>query len=439
MKLGIAALIWLPLLSAEDWPQWRGPSSNGVSIETGLPTQWNSTKNIAWKVALAGTGTSSPIVVGSLVIVTSQIGAYSTGDRKDPVLARDDGALAAKENAIGHVASPDGNAYLTVEAFRRNDGKRLWEYKTLATGARPENHEKHNLATPTPVSDGKRIYAWFGNGEIVALDMQGREVWKRHLGKDKGSFLNNWGHGSSPALYKDLLILLCDHRPISYLLAVDAATGEERWKVDRGTGRVSHSTPVVVTGPEGDELIINSNARIDAYDPASGKLLWHAGSERQTPIPSAVFHDGTIYLARGYRNSDILAIRAGGRGNVSESHLRWRMPNGGSYVPSIVQYQGLLYMTNEVGVVTCATAETGTPVWKERLNGIFFASPVAADGKIYLVSETGETFVLRAGRKAEVLSRNELGERFLASPAISSGMLVLRGDRTLFAVAEPKP
>jgi outer membrane protein assembly factor BamB len=435
LRLGALLLCGSPILAPADWPQWRGPASQGTSTETGLPTQWSAAKNVAWKATLAGTGTSSPIVLGALVIVTSQLGSYSTGSG-DPRLARDDRALAVRENPIGRSESPDGKVYLVVEAFRRSDGKRLWEYKTAATGARPDLHEKHNLATPTPVSDGKRIYAWFGNGQIVALDMEGREVWKRDLGQDYGSFLNQWGHGSSPALYKNLLILLCDHGPVSYLLALDADTGKERWKADRGSGRVSHSTPVLVTGPRGPELIVNSSARIDAYDPASGQVLWYAGSERQTPIPSAVFHDGTIYLSRGYRNSDILALRPGGRGDVSVSHLRWRMPNGGSYVPSIVQYEGLLYMTNEVGVVTCATAETGELVWKERLGGIFFASPVAADGKVYLLSETGEMFVLRAGRKAEVLAKNDLGERFLASPAISAGRIFLRGDGTLFAIAE---
>jgi outer membrane protein assembly factor BamB len=389
---------------------------------------------MAWRASLRGTGTSSPIIIGDMVVATSQLGSYATGSGSDPRLARDDRELSMRENAIGQVTSEDGKLYLVVEAFNRINGKRLWEYKTIATGERPEVHEKHNLATPTPVSDGKRIYAWFGNGQLVALDMNGKEIWKRHLGQERGSFLNLWGHGSSPALYKNLLILLCDHRPVSYLLALDTATGEERWKVDRGADRVSHSTPVVVKGPGSDELIVNSNARIDAYNPVNGEPLWHAGTERQTPIPSPVSHEGTIYLSRGYRNSDILALRSGGRGDVSTSHLRWRMPNGGSYVPSIVQYQGLLYMTNEVGVVTCAAADSGSPVWKERLGGIFFASPVAADGKIYLLSETGEMFVLRAGRKAEVIAKNDLGERFLASPAISSGMIFLRGDRTLFAI-----
>ena len=436
MIRSVVLLSMLPLASAEDWPQWRGPSSQGISAESKLPVQWDSTKNIAWKVPLAGTGTSSPIVLGGLAIVTSQAGSYAGLREGDPRLARDDRALSSRENAIRRANSSDGKLYLVVEAFRLSDGKRLWEYRTAATGERPEVHEKHNLATPTPVSDGKRIYAWFGNGQVVALDMEGREIWKRHLGVEYGSFLNLWGHGSSPALYKNLLILLCDHRPISYLLALDAATGEQRWKVDRGNGRVSHSTPLVVPAPRGDELVVNSSARIDAYDPATGGALWHAGSERQTPIPSAVFHDGTLYLSRGYRNSDILALRAGGRGDVSASNLVWRMPNGGSYVPSIIQYQELLYMTNEVGVVTCADAATGSVLWKERLGGIFFASPVAADGKVYMLSETGEMFVLRAGRKAEVLAKNQLDERFLASPAISGGRILLRGDGTLFAIAE---
>jgi outer membrane protein assembly factor BamB len=426
-------------LPAGDWPQWRGPSSQGISTETGLPSRWGVTENVAWKAKLAGFGASSPIVTGELVIVTSQIGSYATRGG-NPRLARDDQSLAAREHAIGGTsmasAESSGELLLAVEAFRRADGKRLWEYRIPATGERQENHEKHNLATPTPASDGERIYAWFGNGQVVALDLKGRELWKRHLGREYGSFLNDWGHGSSPALYKDLLILLCDHKPAAYLLALDKRTGEQRWKVDRGRGRVSHSTPVVVPGPAGDEMIVNSSERIDAFDPATGKLLWHAGSERQTPIPSVVFDAGAIYTSRGYRNSDILAIRAGGRGDVTSSQLKWRMPNGGSYVPSILQYNGLLYMTNEVGVVTCADAATGQKVWQKRLEGIFFASPVAGGGKVYMVSETGETFVLRAGREAEVISTNDLRERFVASPAIAGGRIFLRSDGTLFALGE---
>ena len=441
--LAIAAILLAASeLSAQNWPQWRGPSSQGVSSDAGLPTTWSASENIAWRASLAGLGTSSPIVWGDRVIVTSQIGtSVAAGGDAHPQLARDDRALAGREAPIGgkrvNADGIAGDVWFVVEAFRRSDGKRLWEHRTKATGALPAVHEKHNLATPTPVTDGQRVYAWFGNGQIVALDMEGRLAWTRHLGAEFAPFKTLWGHGSSPALFGDLLILLCDHLSDAYLLAVDAGTGKDRWKAERGTGRTSHSTPLVVRGPEGAELLINSSQRIDAYDPASGKLLWFTGEPRQTPIPSAVFHDGRIYLSRGYRNSDYMAIRPGGRGDVTATHIEWQGPAGASYVPSIVYYDGLIYMTNEVGVVTCADAKTGTPVWRHRLGGVFFASPVAGDGKIYLTSETGETFVLRAGRTPEVLARNDLGERFIASPAISDGRLFLRSDRTLFAVGKP--
>lgn len=429
-------------LSAWNWPQWRGPSSRGVSSETGLPATWSASHNLAWRASPAGLGTSSPIVWGDRVIVTSQVGTSTVADgAAHPQLARDDRALAEREAPIGGrrpvAATPDpDDVWFVVEAFGRSDGRRLWEYRTRAIGTLPAVHEKHNLATPTPVTDGERVYAWFGNGQLVALTMDGRLAWTRHLGAEYGPFRTLWGHGSSPVLFDGLLILQCDHLSDAYLLAVDARTGRDRWKVDRGNGRTSHSTPLVVSVPDGAELLVNSSERIDVFDPSTGKLLWFTGAPRQTPIPSAVFDAGRIYLSRGYRNSDFMAIRPGGRGDVTATHVEWQAPSGASYVPSILYYEGLLYMTNEVGVVTCADARNGETVWRHRLGGVFFASPVAGDGKVYLVSETGETFVLRAGRTPEVLARNDLGERLIASPAISHGRLFLRSDRTLFAVGK---
>ncbi len=433
-------LLFLPKLAAEDWPQWRGPSSNGVSRDSGLPTRWSSGENIVWKASLAGLGASSPIVYGDRVFVTSQIGSAPVQRGMHPQLARDDQALASQENPIGgrsmKRAPERDEIILIVEAFHRSDGNRLWEYRVPATGEFPQLHEKHNLATPTPVTDGTLVYAWYGNGQLVALDMDGRFVWTRHLGKEYHPFDTPWGHGSSPVLYKDVLILLCDHQQNSYLLALDKRTGKERWKVDRGNGRISHSTPQVVQGPKGDELIVNSSERIDAYNPANGELLWYTGSQRQTPIPSPVFHNGVIYLSRGYRNSDFLAIQPGGLGDVSSNNVLWRSPSGASYVPSILYYNGLLYVTNEIGIVTCADAETGESIWRERLGGIFFASPVAGDQKVYMVSETGETYVLRAGREPSILAQNDLGERMIASPAIADGRLFLRSDGTLFCIGD---
>ena len=427
------------LAAAENWPQWRGPASAGVSTESGLPSEWSAGRNIAWQVTLAGFGASSPIVWDDRVFVTSQAGRAPVAPGSHPHLARDDSALSEREHAMSRAkgeSSAAGDAFLVVEAFRRSDGRRLWEHRSKATGEFPQVHEKHNLATPTPVTDGERVYAWFGNGQVVALDMDGRLLWSRHLGLEYAPFLNQWGHGSSPTLYKDSLILLCDHARASYLLALDKRTGKERWKADRGRGRTAHSTPLVVPGGAGDELIVNSSERIDAYDPATGKVLWYMGSARQTPIPSAVFQDGVIYLSRGYRNSDYMAIRPGGRGDVAASHIKWRAPGGASYVPSLLEYQGLVYVTNEIGIVTCTDAETGERVWQQRMGGIFFASPVGADNKIYMASETGETFVLRAGRKPELLARNDLGERFIASPAISHGRIFLRSDGKLFAIGK---
>jgi outer membrane protein assembly factor BamB len=423
---------------AANWPQWRGPSGLGVSAESGLPTAWNGRENIAWSAALRGLGSSSPIVWGDRIFVTSQVGRVPLSGGSHPLLARDDAALVSLEKPIGGSREEPSDAadpiVLVVESFNRSDGRRVWEYRFAARGPFPTLHEKHNLATPTPVTSGEHLFAWFGTGQIVALDMRGDVVWSKHLGEEYSPFDINWGHGSSPALYKDLLILLCDHESASYLIALEARTGRLRWKADRGKGRASYSTPLVVPGPNGDELVVNSSERIDGYDPATGELLWYADAPRQSPIPSAVFHDGLIYMTRGYRNSPYLAIRPGGRGDVTASHVVWRAPGGGSYAASLVSYEGLLYMTNDVGVLTCADTKTGERVWQTRLDGVFFASPVAADGKIYFLSQTGETIVVKAGRTPAILARNDLGERLVASPAISGGQIFLRSDARLFAI-----
>jgi outer membrane protein assembly factor BamB len=430
----------LPQAQAENWPQWRGPSSDGISSESALPTRWSENENIEWTASLAGIGVSSPIIWGDMVFVTSQKGRIPVAAGMQPQLARDDQELAKRENPIGgrsnQANEEENEILLIVEAFERSNGSRLWEYRAKATGEFPQLHEKHNLATPTPVTDGKLLYTWFGSGQLFALDMNGKLVWTRHIGEEYFPFNTRWGHGSSPTLYKDMIILPCYHVENSYLLALDKNTGKERWKVDRGKENVSHCTPLIIQGPAGEELIINSHDRIEAFDPTSGELLWFAGSERQTPIPSPVFQNGIIYMVRGYRNSDFLAIRPGGRGDVTSSNILWRTKSGASYVPSILYYNGLIYVTNEVGIVTCADAETGKTVWKQRLGGIFFASPVAGDGKVYIVSETGETFVIGAGREGRILATNNLDKRILASPAISNGKLFLRSDGTLFCIGK---
>jgi outer membrane protein assembly factor BamB len=429
--VGALVVATLPAAAA-DWPQWRGPLGTGVSPEKGLPTSWTP-ETLAWTAGLGGTGVSTPVVWGSRVFVTSQLGRAARREGNHPTLARGEGA--PEEKAL-QGAEADGVVFL-VEAFSAGDGRRLWEHRVPAEGALQPVHDKHNLATPSPVTDGQAVYAWFGNGQLVALTLDGKRLWHRHLGKEVGPFQLDWGHASSPALHADLLFLVCYHEPLSTLLAVDKRTGATRWRVDRGKDVRSYSTPVLVPGPAGDELLVNSTDRIDAYEARTGRHLWHVGETHRFAVPVPSFADGVVYASRGYRSGPYMAIRPGGRGDVNASHLNWRVEAGAPYVSSLVPYEGLLYMASDAGVVNCLDAATGARVWQERVGGVFSASPVAGDGKVYFLSETGETFVVKAGREARVLGKGLVRGRIVASPAVSSGRLFIRSDDQLVAVKGP--
>ena len=429
-------------LTAADWPTWRGPNGTGSTGESALPEKWSATENVAWKAPIAGLGVSTPIVTGNIVVVTSQLGSSTRRDGNHPRLVQGADAAAAGERPLGESranrrASADGRTYFLVEAFSRTDGKKRWEYRVEAAGPVPEVHDKHNMTSSSPVSDGQTVYAWFATGQIVALDMNGRRVWERHLGKEVSPYDIIWGHSSSPTVFEDMLLLLSDHTTASYLLALDKRTGREKWKSDRGKGKLSYSTPLVVPGASGPEVIVNSSERVDAYNARTGELLWYTGSTNRFPVPSPVFHEGVIYMSRGYRSSPYMALRPGGRGDVSKTHVIWENTTGGPYVSSLVYDSGLIYMGTDVGAVTVVDAKDGSRVWQQRIDGVFSASPVAADGKIYFVSENGETVVVRAGRTPQVLSRNDLGERQIASPAVSNGQIFIRTDDHLFAIGKP--
>jgi outer membrane protein assembly factor BamB len=284
------------------------------------------------------------------------------------------------------------------------------------------------------VTDGELVFAWFGTGQLIALDRAGAVKWQRHLGKEIAPFDIQWGHGSSPVLYRDLVILLCDQPSASYLLAIDKRTGQNRWKADRGKGRTSYSTPLVVQHASGAELIVNSSERIDAYDPATGRALWYTGEANRFPIPTPVVHDGIVYASRGYRSGPYMAIRTGGAGDVSASHVVWRVPTGAPYVSSLLYYDDVVYMANDVGVLTAVDAKSGERLWQHRVEGVFSASPVAGGGHVYFVSENGDTIVVKAGRTPAIVSRNAVGERALASPALSNGRVFIRTDEHVFCI-----
>jgi outer membrane protein assembly factor BamB len=433
---GILMLLLPIVLAAENWPQWRGPLGTGTSTEKGLPTEWSMKQNVAWSSALAGLGVSSPVVWGNQVFVTYQLGAGALRQGRHPTFVQEGNPADAGETPLGGARppAPDEKITFAVAAFRAADGRQLWEHKMDAAGKLPDVHDKRNLATPSPVTDGERVYAWFSTGQLAAVDMNGKTVWTRHLGQEYATFDLDWGHASSPALFRDRLILVCYQGSAAFLLALDKRTGKELWKVERPRDVKSYSTPLIIETDQGPEVIVNSSESMEAFDPATGKSLWRFLEPARFAVPMPVYYDGTLYVSRGYRSGPFWALKAGERNDVPKSKLVWHVETGAPYTSSIVHHDGLIYMATEMGIVTCIDAKTGERIWRERMGGIYSASPVYADGKIYLFSENGEALVLRAGRTPQVLAKNKLDMRVIASPAISGGRIFVRGDRQLVAI-----
>ena len=278
-RTALLLIVFSAAVSAENWPAWRGPYGTSVSPDSGVPTEWSNTANIAWKTPLRGMGVSSPIVWGGRVFVTYQIGRGTMRPGRHPSLVQGGDPASSGEVALGGSRPEgDGDTYVTfvVAAFGVGDGGLLWEHEISAERALPEVHQKSNMASPSPVTDGERVYAWFSTGQLAALDMDGKPVWQRHIGQDYSVFDISWGHGSSPTLHDDLLILICFHNSASYLLALDKRTGEQVWKTDRDAKATSYSTPAIVEGPTGPD------ARSFDFDPDPVRQCWQrpAGCHR---------------------------------------------------------------------------------------------------------------------------------------------------------------
>ena len=429
MRPGLTFIVLVTLASAgvstQDWPAWRGTSADGVASVSTSPLRWTATSGVAWKTALPGHGTSSPVVVADRIFLTAQIGAGPVDQR---------GAQFPGTHPAAVETAEDGDVTFIVLALGLADGQLLWDHRFAAEPQLPAVHRNHNLATPSVATDGERLFAWFGTGQLVALDTNGGLLWERHLGRDYGAFDVMWGHGSSPVVYRDLLILLFDHPSGGHLVALDTDTGHERWAVDRGTGLRSYSTPVVVSHDGRDELIINTSLRVEGWDPDAGTLRWHAGFPVELAIGVPVHHDVVLFTNRGYSSSPYLALAVGGLGDVSETHIRWRHPTRAPYISSLLFHDDLVYMATENGILTVTEAETGALVWRDRLGGVFTASPIVANDRLYFLGESGETVVLEPGRHPRVVSRNPLHERTLASPAVVEGRILIRTDQHLFCL-----
>jgi outer membrane protein assembly factor BamB len=386
------------LVRAENWPGWRGPTHMGLSSENKLPVQWSRDVNIRWKVPLAGAGVSAPVVWDDRIFLTA-----STGRRNDR---------------------------LHVYCYHRADGKLLWHAQLLGTMP-TDLYPPGGMAVPTPATDGSRLYVLFGTGDLAALDMEGRPVWVRSLAEEYGPFRNRWGMGTSPILVNGLLIVQVDHWSQSYLLAVDAKTGKNRWKTDRDAS-VNWTSPLPVKTKVQTQLIVFGTEKAKGYDLENGQELWQVKGMHFQCIPSPVLVGEHVVATSGVSS---MGIKLDGQtGDVTDTHVLWTNKKAAAFVPSPISYQGLIYLPGDKGIVTCLDGKTGREVWKERLDGSYHASPVAGDGKVYLTSKEGTVYVVRAGREFEVLAQNDLGEGIAAAPAISRGMIFIRGEKHLFCI-----
>ncbi len=385
--------------AARYWPRWRGPSGQGLVTGSGYPDTWSATDNIRWRTAVPGAGNSSPIVWGDKLFLTT---------------------------------ARDGGRRLSVLAFRRDDGGLLWE-TFVPDGPSDSPHPKNGFASATPATDGTRLYASFGSRGLVALDLNGKILWQRDL----GHITNYHGPAGSPLLYRNRVILYQDQSSGSFIAAFDARTGDQVWRTARQAS-VGWGTPIAVRVGDHDEIIVNGQGRTQAYDPDTGRELWRCSGSSHEVIPTPVVGYGLVFCASG-RAGPTLAIRPGGRGDVTGTHVAWTSPRGSPFVPSPLLVGPHLYTVNDMAsIVTAFDAATGKTLWQGRLGVAqregFSASPVAVDGKLFFTNDDGETFVLRAGPTFDLLHVNRIGERTLASPALVDGHWYIRTARNLIAI-----
>ena len=419
MKLRCAQLLVVLILlataiHAENWPQWRGPNLNGWSAEKNLPVRWSADENIVWKLALPGWSGSTPIVWRNLVFL--------------------------------NVADGDN---LSLWCVDRKKGDVVWK-KPL--GAGNVKMRKQNMSSPSPVTDGKSVFVMTGTGILKGFDFNGKELWARDIQKDYGEFGLNWGYASSPLLLDDSLYVQVLHGmktdDPSYLLRIDKKTGKTLWKVDRSTAAIrespdSYTTPGLLRYGNNVEIVITGGDCVTGHDPATGKELWRANGLNPDNNPSyrivaspVIFND-IVYAPTRVR--PLLALKAGGRGDITASHVIWSTINGPD-VPTPVTDGKYFYVVNDRGIIWCLDAKTGQEIYgQQRIRpGTYSSSPVLADDKLYVTNEDGLTTVVKAGPKFEVLAENALNDYCLSSPAISEGQLFIRTAQQLFCIGNPQ-
>jgi outer membrane protein assembly factor BamB len=418
--------------AADQWPQWRGPTRQGIVATGGYPDRWSDEQNIVWRVAVPGRGHSSPIVWGDRIFLTTAYDQF-VGEPTERILGQQG----------DRVFLDDAERVRSVLCFRRSDGELLWETFVPGRAAPEAGWPKSSYASSTPATDGRLVYAYFGNHGLMAVDFDGKVVWHDHLGE-----IGNVARGTacSPLLYRDRVIIFQDHGGPqgSFIAAFDRQTGRRLWQRVR-EARHGWSSPIVVRAPteEGwrDEIVVGGQHGVNAYNPENGDQLWYCAGLTDEVVPTPVVGEGLVFASSG-RQGPTLAIRPGGNGDVTDSHLVWHELRGSPFVPSPLYYEGHLYTLNDMlRVLTCLDAATGERMYQVRLPGQptghgISSSPVAVDGKVFITTDDGMTAVVRAGPEFELLHVNRLDAHVFASPALVEGRWYVRTDAHLLCIGE---
>jgi outer membrane protein assembly factor BamB len=436
----LITFLYLSPVHPQNWPSFRGQSANGVADNQNLPSSWDaeSGKNIKWKIALPGLAHSSPIVWQDYLFVTTAVSSAGDDSFKPGLYGSGD-------------ASGDQSAHeWRVIAINKKTGEIRWERTAYHGNPIEKRHIKATYANSTPVTNGKYVVAFFGSQGLYNYDFQGKLIWKKELGHlDVGAFdapEYEWGTASSPIIYQDKVILQVDTQNEDFVTAFDIETGETVWKTDRDE-LPSWGTPTIFPGKDRVELITNASNFIRGYNPDNGEELWRLGGSSQITAPTPIFNDDLIVVVSGRGpERPIFVIRPGAKGDItlpegktSSPEIAWSLQGRGSYMPTPIIYGNHLYVLQNQGILDCYELLIGTEVYRNRIphrGSGFSGSPVASDGILYLPGEDGDIFAVQAGPDFKVLSRNPIGENLMSTPAISDGMMYIRGHHHLFAVGK---
>jgi outer membrane protein assembly factor BamB len=431
-----------PLPARGSWPSFRGPNASGIATGQNLPETWNGKtgENILWKTPILGLAHSSPIVWGDRVFVTTAISGRGNATFKPGLYGDGD-------------ASDDRSPHKwMLYAIDKRTGKIAWERTAVEGQPRNKRHIKSTYASASPATDGRIVVAWFGSEGVHAYDVNGEPLWKVDLGRvDMGAYdipAFEWGPASSPIIWNGLVILQCETQADSFLLALDAASGKTVWKTDRQE-IPSWGTPTVITTPAGEELVTNASNYIRGYNPRTGEELWRLGGSSKITAPTPFGADGLIVVASGRGpERPIFVLKPGARGDItlakdqtSNGAVAWSKTGRGAYMPTPLAFDDILYVLANNGVFDAYDVKTGQEIYRQRLEPVgsgFSASPVIADGRIYLSSEDGEILVVAAGREFKQLGVNSMGDLLMATPAMSEGVMYVRSASALFAIGKKR-